>query len=425
MFSINKNMVSINNSSNNKLNVLASLFNKQNTYANDITRLKNIHTKINHGMHILNQITPIPKQDPNLNNELIYNLNNNNINISKIMNMNITREYYNNINIDNVMNIDNAMNIYNVMNIDNVTTYKTVHFLKQKGITKIIHVYQEKYINQNTTGFGDFIRSCFFIIQFCNKHNFQIEIIINHPIAYYLKNFSNKYTSSSFFNMVMFSENNFDSCKIDNENYIVDFVLINTKMSNYINYLSKLPVVNNSVISYNIFFPYGDISIQACNKICDLFEPSTEISNLVDEIINHLLIVKKDFIVIHIRSGDSYLKNNNKLFSVIYIESIKNEIKQIIVNNKDKNVLLIADNNEIKILLKNEIPKLKYLLNCITHIGEGVELNKNKVKNTLIDFYLMSFSSFIYSFTAYRHGSGFSYWCAKMNNIPYKCKYIK
>ena len=42
----------------------------------------------------------------------------------------------------------------------------------------------------------------------------------------------------------------------------------------------------------------------------------------------------------------------------------------------------------------------------------------------MIDFYLLSLSREIFAFSAYKHGSGFSYWCAKTYDIPYVCKYI-
>ena len=61
------------------------------------------------------------------------------------------------------------------------------------------------------------------------------------------------------------------------------------------------------------------------------------------------------------------------------------------------------------------------IVNEITHFGEGVELQENSVKNTLIDFYLMSFSKKFISFSTYPHGSGFSKWCSITYEIPYIC----
>ena len=126
----------------------------------------------------------------------------------------------------------------------------------------------------------------------------------------------------------------------------------------------------------------------------------------------------------HLRSGDAYLNKDNKIFYQKYLDKIKIEVAKYMVINACNNYLLIADNNEIKIFLNKEFPQLKIILNEITHLGEGVILEEEKVKNTLVDFYILSFANKIISFSAYKHGSGFSFWCAKTFDIPYISKYI-
>ena len=74
--------------------------------------------------------------------------------------------------------------------------------------------------------------------------------------------------------------------------------------------------------------------------------------------------------------------------------------------------------------MKQEFPEIKIILREITHFGEGIILEEEKVKNTLVDFYLLSFANQIISFSEYKHGSGFSYWCAKTFDVPYISKYI-
>jgi hypothetical protein len=86
---------------------------------------------------------------------------------------------------------------------------------------------------------------------------------------------------------------------------------------------------------------------------------------------------------------------------------------------------LIADNTEIKILLKQIFPFIKYLSYDITHIGEGVQLVIKKVENTMLDFNIISNAESIYALTSYPHGSGFSYWCSIIHKIPYICKFIE
>ena len=119
------------------------------------------------------------------------------------------------------------------------------------------------------------------------------------------------------------------------------------------------------------------------------------------------------------------MNKNNKIFYNKYLDKLKKEIIKFINNStNDTKFLIIADNNEIKLLLKQQFPDIKIILKEITHFGEGVVLEEEKIKNTLVDFYLLSFANKIISFSTYKHGSGFSFWCAKTFNIPYISKYI-
>lgn len=418
---------------------LADRFNRKKTIQNDIKRLQNIHQPITHHLSISTDLQPTPVQFISPNNT-IYQFNKN---ISTNINFDISREddqydiipkiSFKEVPIPsysltdkfelNTINLNISTPIHmDIFNNDNINDHD-IFSLKRKKIFKIFHVYQQKYTDDLfPTGFGDFIRSCFFIIQFCNKYQFQYEIVINHPIAQFFNKFYHNYSPNSIYKVLMFTENNFQESVFDNQNYIERFLLVKQKINQFINYLCNLQIINHSVFSYNIFFPCDEISLEECHKIRSLFEPSREIIQKVEYHLSNLSL--NQFTVLHIRSGDAYLKNENKLFDSLYFEIIKNEIIEIIFKNKNITILLISDNNEIKLLLNKEFPYIKFLLHDITHIGEGVQLEYQKVENTMIDFYLMSKSSSIYSLTSYPHGSGFSYWCAKMYEIPYKCKFI-
>jgi len=430
-------------------------FNRKKFQQNELNRLQNIHKKP------ISFIRPIIKpESPLLNQSHILNQSNIDIPIiptiykfnsiastSTNLNMNISRKndhdkipkitfkevpipHYSETDKFDLNTINSNMSSRIDMDIfaSDIINDANINDIKSKGIYKIIHVYQDKYkSNKYPTGFGDFIRGCFFIIQFCSKFDFQYDIIINHPISKFLKNFDSNNSFTSNHNIKMFTETNFHECVYDEENYIQKFRLTKETFGRFLNYLSSLPVTNNSVFSYNILFPYDNITIEEYNKIRFLFEPSVEINDKVNEILTSLSLVKKDYSVLHIRSGDSYLINKNNKFDTLYFETIKDEIAQFIVKNKKNNknnILLIADNNIIKLFLNEMFPDIKFLVHDITHIGEGVKLQENKLKNTMIDFFLISNASFIFSLTSYSHGTGFSYWCSKIFNIPYECKFI-
>jgi hypothetical protein len=72
---------------------------------------------------------------------------------------------------------------------------KNIPYIKN-NIIKIVNVYQEFYNNSvKASGFGDFIRGCYFLLQFCHDYGFQPNIIITHPVSLFLKNFSQNYNN--------------------------------------------------------------------------------------------------------------------------------------------------------------------------------------------------------------------------------------
>lgn len=352
----------------------------------------------------------------------------------------ISKKISDSVNMD--INELTKININNVYALDNneildenklLQTNEYMNNIKQ-NVKKIYHVYQQNYINNiKPTGFGDFIRSCFFIIQFCLKNGFEYEILINHPISLFLNNYSSTYknnnTNTIFLqnNTNYFIHSNWLTTNFDNfhkRTYNEKFILSDKIYNDYIQHLASLSVINKSLFSYNILFPITDISLHEINIVKNIFEPTLEMSSYINETLQYFNFTNKKFIVIQIRSGDTYLKgDNNSIFKSQYFSKIVSLINNLHTSNHE--VLLIADNNEIKYLLRNIFPYFKMSFKNITHIGECIKLEDDKLKNTLLDFYLMSKASYIYSITSYPHGSGFSYWCSKIYNIPYNCFYIE
>lgn len=349
---------------------LANSFDRKKTRENDIKRFQNIHAKIN-----------------------------------KLINM----------------------DLYNSETIFDGDISKLYH----KNVKIINNVYQETYTeNIKPTGFGDCIRGCYSLLQFAGKYNFKCKIIINHPIAEFLEFFHKQYVLYENFkkpliNLTsMFVENNWKDSIFDDADYIVDAVTNKTAMSNFVNYLSRLKVFNGNLFSYNIMFPYDEICEEHKAYMRKLLEPTEVIKLYIDNTLENIGLCKKRYSVIHIRSGDKYLNETTKIFDGAYFKRLVHELAKLINSNPSVFYLLIADNNEIKVLLMEIFPYLKAVYKNITHLGDGTLLETEKVKNTLLDFYLMSHSNSIHSFTCYAHGSGFSYWCAKTYNVPHKCMYI-
>ena len=333
----------------------------------------------------------------------------------------------------NILNVDELNITYDNTDTSEINMLPfNINELIQKGIKIINNVYQSKYkSNMNSTGLGDFIRGSYFILDFCDRYNFEPKIIFNNYISKLLKIKTHdiKELDNVFNNITFFSNTNYIEYNIKD-----DIILDPNKDNKYImrdivDYMKNLPLYNGNIFIYCISHPIkNEISEKNKQYMKNILEPIDEIKYIIYKTLKSLNLVNNQYSVIHIRSGDSYLNNDNKKFKLSYITKLVNNIHTYMTKNRIKNgnnYLLIADNNEVKNLLKTYFPFIKILINEITHFGEGIILNEEKVKNTLVDFYLMSFSNNIMSFSCYEHGSGFSYWCAKTYNIPYVCKLIK
>ena len=306
--------------------------------------------------------------------------------------------------------------------------------VRAKGIQIINNVYQSKYNygRANCTGLGDFIRGSYFLLEFCDEYNFEAKIVFNSCIAKFfkIKTRNLNLISNVLSGIDIFRNNNFGEYNIQN-GFIIDPVRNKNIMAEFMDYVvdSPLATYGNVFICCNAF-PRNDANEKNKEYMRVLLEPVDEIKILVKNTLEEINLVRKGYIVIHIRSGDSYLKNENTHFQDKYIYKLVNNIRmdvgKYIMSCKGKytDILLIADNNIIKKNLTDYFPNFKIFMKPITHFGEGVVLEEEKVKNTLLDFYLLSFANYIMSYSCYEHGSGFSYWCAKTYNIPYFCKYI-
>ena len=317
-----------------------------------------------------------------------------------------------------------------------------VERIRKKGIKKFFNVYQSKYNSgkANATGLGDFIRGCYFMIEFCDEHNFEYNVIFNNCISKFLKikTPNIEFISKMLEGVVFFRNNNLLEYNIKN-NVILEPIKNEANiMFEFVEYTLTTVYYGKNVFIYNNAFPRYDIKEHHKTYMRRILEPTDDIKFNVHKIMSELHLLSKQFYLIHIRAGDNYLKKESSTFKKEFISKLINNIKNdisVIMNdngndmgNEKKtipNFLLISDNNEIKSILKCFFPNFKIFIKPITHFGEGVELEEENVKNTLIDFYIISFAKSIYAYSIYKHGSGFSYWCAKTFNINYTCKYIE
>lgn len=287
-------------------------------------------------------------------------------------------------------------------------------------LKKIVNVYQLNYINGSSTGLGDFLRGSFCLNQIANLLGLEFEIdLSNHPMAKYLEN-STHIPGIDYNNLeIAFQNGNKDQKgSIDyegrqiniNPNFINDIInWLNTKDCEVLGFFCS---------AFPSFFNHKpDCKALINSKL----QPNDFMRNYIDYTLSELGLTKKGYGIIHVRTGDNYLVNEDQI-DINFINKIKNIILNLI--SPDRRYLIISDSNTLKKHMKS-VPQCYTLIRKIEHLGgERMKNDKsNGVMNTLLDFFFMSYSNAIFSMSVYHHISGFSKYCGILNDIPFK--YIK
>jgi hypothetical protein len=130
--------------------------------------------------------------------------------------------------------------------------------------------------------------------------------------------------------------------------YSVIYIFYRTIQSNYNYFLARRILLRGLLLCLRVFLPpmieqLSDPGIQLLGK-----------TGLYSSTIGQELNISfKQYIVIHVRCGDSYLKQENSEFKTKYLFKLVNSIKEDInnINNDNNTYLLISDNNEIKFII--------------------------------------------------------------------------
>jgi hypothetical protein len=297
---------------------------------------------------------------------------------------------------------------------------KHLEYIKN-NVSTIVNVYQKEYNNfVKATGFGDFIRGTYFVIQFCERYKLNFDVQINHPFRKYLKLYLHVPDLDSevesdlqvkFFDKPNFHPNGHPRAN-ENEEIVDDFV----------NYLKEQTIELRAAYIYIISFNFAPITEEHRACMRSLLEPTDDFKYYILTTLKNMQLVLKNYIVIHIRTGDNLLIHNEEV-NIEYLRCIVVEIFKIY--KPQYKYLLLSDSVELKEKIVCLFPKIRAEFKEITHSGEGITLTDESVKNTMLDFYLMAYSGRIFAYSCYEHGSGFSRWCAETFNVPYKCEFVK
>jgi len=283
--------------------------------------------------------------------------------------------------------------------------------LQNRRLKKIVNLFQKRYTNGNSMGFGDYIRGSLCLIQIAQIHGLQFDMnYINHPVSKFLTNTTNNDQLSIESNTInyngisMFTDNNFDRNNKTFHKKMID-LLNSVQTSHYYLFCNSYPIVNPSDTQRRI--------------VASKIQPNEVLQEAIKGSMEALGLERGGYRVIHIRTGDRYLLNNAPLDKNL-ISKVVQTININVTRLSPHKYLILSDNNELKKVLSTIYPKDKFIIqiNSITHLGEGAVKDDESVKNTLIDFFLIAQSNAIISMSPYFHETSFSKYCGILFGIP-------
>ena len=270
---------------------------------------------------------------------------------------------------------------------------------KKKIVTKktIIQVWTQQR-NQEITeetqpywGLGDMIRGTIALHQYCKKygHEFYVDIHL-HPISKYILGMEHPYTQ--------YIDDNLDQ---------IDIICDKIGVLDSLDFQKYIKQRNEDVIC---------IFTNACCRPFVAFDTKKLIQEILSPTPDFLaylnlqrkLIPYNSYNVLHMRIGDDELVHGNSS-----IEKL-NSISSIIEKKIESNDVLFSDS----LLCKQKMAE-KYKICTLdttpAHIGL---LDEEKIRDSLVDFFLVMQSKKIKTYSSYTWISGFVYWTHVIYDIP-------
>ena len=274
-------------------------------------------------------------------------------------------------------------------------------FLDTNYEKTIYLVWRNKHENTETNyGFGDKLRGSIFLYQYCKENRINLKIDATDDIC------------SEFLKNVISP----------------DYDVIKTKSLTLLNHwMSKEEIdkkikfelsYNNTIYVFSNFFPNENFAPDDVEFAKYISEPTKLLTLEINEKLNNL---PKNFGIKHFRFDDKVFKkdvdSNDKLFNHFY---------GILKENYKPTDILLTNSTNFKKYVKQQIGiqtiDCNNALCKIQHIG--VSLDIESVKNSFIEFFIISKSSYLQSYSSYNWPSNFVKWPCKIYQIPFQNLYI-
>jgi hypothetical protein len=291
-------------------------------------------------------------------------------------------------------------------------------------LKKVINVYQTQFLDFKASGLGDYLRGSMMMLQllrtlekYTGVHvDFDMDMR-NHPMSKFLvcdealERPANYPTLGNF---------HVDSLLVNQDEEDIAYQHIVREVVRYFNKIQQ-----------PTFFAYcckdlvfTEILDSEKSFIRSRLQPSAELDSYSASCLTQLNVTGA-YSVLHVRLddaicfphavGSSQATLNDQLMTDL-VASVRSKV------DADKTYILISNNQAVKDALTGA--NIRSLPTAICHIGQNQTPTDEQLRDTLLDFFLMSRASEIAGFSTYKR-TGFSLECATLYNIPYSFTWVE
>jgi len=285
-------------------------------------------------------------------------------------------------------------------------------------LKKVVNVYQTQFIDFKASGLGDYLRGSFMMLQllrtlekYTGVHvDFDMDLR-NHPM-------------SRFLICDQELERPVDYTKLGN--FHIDSLLVNQDENDiaYQHIVREVIRYFNKIKQPNFFafcckdIVFTEILDSEKALIRSRIQPTAEMETYITDSLTRLGVTGP-YTTIHVRLDDAVcfphaVGSSQATLNTTLMEDLVASVRSKI--DQSKTYVLVSSSTSVKDALTGG--NILSLPTAICHIGQNQEPTDEQLKDTLLDFYLMSRSVEILAFTTYER-TGFSLECANIYGIPY------
>ena len=291
-------------------------------------------------------------------------------------------------------------------------------------LKKVVNVYQTQFVDFKASGLGDYLRGSFMMLQLLRtlKKYTGVDVefdmdLRNHPMSKFLICDQTLERPASYPSLGNF---HIDSLLVNQDENDIAYQHIVREIIRYFNKIQQ-----PTFFAYCCKdLVYSEILDSEKSFIRSKIQPTQEMETYITESLTRLGVTGA-YTTIHIRLddavcfphavGSSQATLNTQLMDDL-VAAVRSKVEE------GKTYVLVSSNTRVKEALTGG--NILSLPTAICHIGQNQEPTDEQLKDTLLDFYLMSRSSEILAFSTY-HRTGFSLECSNIYGIPYSMNVVE